>query len=326
MEKFSNEEIVQMLNECGLGGLVNESDEIDLHAILGFDPEVDEEGQRVLSPYEILRVAPVIDENGNEKPIVFSIRNIAKKIGHFSGEGGSFIYLPKMRKKSDDLISELKKQYRKAMFFGNLEQASSIIDSINELTGGRAEEVLGRFYDYARFYQQMKKQLLINLFAHFFLVFMRKRIIKKGLIKKNKKYRVFREEKFELSGSMLEEIAQESGLADIPLFENIKHIEMEFMPNRKKDPDFDIELVKNTPVDAKLPDEAQNGTVASPEPKKVEATAEPEKKSEFKQFLNKRRIFQFKLFKHLRLKNKEKEKIYEEDEPISEKENILEID
>lgn len=166
----------------------------NIFKLLSFEPKFDASGQRVLTPYEILGVPPQI-ENGKERPIVFAIKNRVRKVGKYEGEQLNFVFKPGRVREEKTILSTLKQNYKRAIFQGNQSQAESILESIEALTGKSAGEVLGSFYDYTKFYRQMKKQLLIDMFAHFFLMYIRASVksIKKGIIHKNRVFKPFKE-------------------------------------------------------------------------------------------------------------------------------------
>lgn len=169
-------------------------DSLNIFKMMGFEPKFNANGERVLTPYEILGVLPQF-ENGKEKPIVFAIKNRTARIGKYEGLQTNFIYKPGKVKDQKSILSTLKTNYKRAVFEGNQDQASSILESIEALTGRDASEFIGSFYDYSKYYRKMKKQLLIDMFAHFFLMYIRSTIksIKKGVIYKNKVYKPFKE-------------------------------------------------------------------------------------------------------------------------------------
>ena len=203
MGNFSEEILTEILKFYKTIGL-NKSDFfkadniLGLYQILGIKPEFDENGNRRLTPYEILGVPPII-VNGKEVPIVFAIKNKSKKvkrIGKVEGPVVDFVYKNKKVQEKDSLLEQLKKQYIQALLAGDEDLAAQFLQMIDDLTGGRSVEVLHSFYDYTKFYRRMKKQLMIDLFNHFFLMFLLQNSvnIKEGVIKKGKVYKAFRDE------------------------------------------------------------------------------------------------------------------------------------
>lgn len=203
MEKFSEEfltEVLRFYKEIGLNkpDFLRANNILGMYEILGIRPEYDEFGNRRLTPYEILGVPPII-VNGREVPIVFAIKNKTKKvkrIGTIDGPIVDFVYKNKKVKEKDSLLEQLKKKYKEALLAGDEELAAQFLQMIDELTGGRSVEFLHSFYDYTQFYRRMKKQLLIDLFNHFFLMFLMQNSItvKEGIIKKGKVFKAFKDE------------------------------------------------------------------------------------------------------------------------------------
>lgn len=203
MDNFSEEVLTEVLKFYKAIGLkksdfLKADNILGMYQILGIKPEFDENGNRRLTPYEILGVPPII-VNGKEIPIVFAIKNKSKKvkrIGKTEGPVVDFVYKNKKVQEKDSLLEQLKKQYIQALLAGDEELAAQFLQMIDELTGGRSVEVLHSFYDYTKFYRRMKKQLLIDLFNHFFLMYMLQNSlnIKNGVIKKGKVYKAFRDE------------------------------------------------------------------------------------------------------------------------------------
>ena len=199
MEGLSREQLLQVLEFYKLSGLKKDSvvkngEILDIYRILGIKPEIDENGNRKLSPYELLKVPPQI-VNGKERPIVFAIKNKVKKIGKYTGEITEFVYASHKVKDEHSILETLKKKYKDALLMGNEAEAEKYLNLINDVTGGGADEFLDSFYDYTKFYRRMKKQLILDLFAHFFLLFMSARslTIQKGLLKTDKVYHAYKE-------------------------------------------------------------------------------------------------------------------------------------
>ncbi len=167
---------------------------LDLYQILGFSPQVDLNGSRKLSPYEILSVPPQI-KNGVERPIVYAIKNKIKKIAKIVGVFGELTYKKQKSKHEDNSIESLAQKYKRAVLLGNNAEAEELFAMINSLSGGEGEAYLDSFYDYTKFYRRMKKQLIIDIFAHFFMMYMslKKSIVKNGIVKEDKIYKPFKE-------------------------------------------------------------------------------------------------------------------------------------
>ena len=94
------------------------------------------------------------------------------------------------------MLEDLKKQYIQALIAGDEELAEQFLKLIDEYTGGRAVDVLINFYDYTKFYRRMKKQLMIDLFNHFFLMFMMQTNLsmKEGVFEQGKLYKAYRDD------------------------------------------------------------------------------------------------------------------------------------
>ena len=184
---FSEDEIDQFLMAIGAKTYGGKKSSKNLYRILGATPETDDDGNRVPTPYEVLSVPPQF-RDGVEVPIVFAIKNRVSKIGHFTGPERLFYYAKKNKVKSppsiEATLNELKRKYKRAVFMGNLDEAAAYLDMVNSISGGRAEEVMGFFYNYAVFYRRMKRQLLMDMFSHFFLTYIFKysTYIKEGIM------------------------------------------------------------------------------------------------------------------------------------------------
>lgn len=192
MVKFSNKEIFELLQSLGLSesAIVKSGLVQDIFSVLKTEPKITEDGSRELTPYETLGVMPVF-EGGKEKPIVFAIKNIKRPLvnkGKYTGENLTFFYKPKKVQQEKDTLETLKSGYRRAVFMGDDENAKAYFDMINTMTGGRAKELLSSFFDYSKYYKRMKKQLVMDLFAHFFLMYIYNRVktIKNGVNSKRK--------------------------------------------------------------------------------------------------------------------------------------------
>lgn len=232
-EQLAKEQLVTALKYYKSFGLtkskVVKGDEIlDLYRILGAKPEVDETGKRKLTPYEILGVPPQFKNGGVEVPIVFAIKNKSKKIGKYTGREITFIYKSNRVKEEDSILEQLKANYKKAILMGNEAEAQKFLDLINDVTGGKAEDFLDSFYDYTKFYRRMKKQLLLDIFSHFFLMYMMKKtkssIIDKGIIKRGKVYKAYREHEEEYENDYVAELNQalaNMAIPDAPVITNV---------------------------------------------------------------------------------------------------------
>lgn len=212
----------------------------NLYQVLGCLPEVDENGNRLKTPYEFLGVPPQF-RDGKEVPIVYAIKNRATKIGKYSGEITSFLYsnINKVRKqeKQNDTLKELISQYKHAEFMGNIDEALGIIEIINSLSGGKADEIMGDYYNYAKFYKKMKKQLLMDMFAHFFLEYIQKyqTQFREGLIKSDVAYKPYFEKKTTFETEEIKDVAKsenfnENGIGqiqqitiDVPAFDDFAY-------------------------------------------------------------------------------------------------------
>ncbi|MBQ8451441.1 MAG: hypothetical protein IJ538_01525 [Clostridia bacterium] len=172
MSNFSESQIIEFYKSIGLSEkdyLIN-GRLVDLFTLLKTAPEVNVYGNRAVSPYEILRVPPKF-EDGEERPIVFAIKNKAKKVGKYEGGSTNFLYEAKKIKEEKSFIQELKSKYRRAVFFGNQLEAEEIMSTLKSIDPKEASDLASSFYDYTKFYKKMKEQLLLNLFAHFFILF-----------------------------------------------------------------------------------------------------------------------------------------------------------
>ena len=257
MAKFSEKQIGKFLDYIG-ANTESKKKERNLYKILGIIPEVDDEGNRVQTPYEILKTPPQF-RDGKEVPIVFAIKNRAKKVGHYSGSQNLFFYAHRKHEKEvselEETLIDLKKKYKHALFVGNADEALSFLELIDSLTNGGAEEIMGSYYNYTMFYKRMKKQLLMDMFAHFFLTyfFRYRNTIKEGLLKKSGHFRpYFERESLTLSGSDLNEISKADVFENSPAvdFGSIKSITFE---NLVPDMDNYREAVQ-TPIESSKPD------------------------------------------------------------------------
>lgn len=196
MDKFTREQIIEFYQSMGLSGpdFLSGGKIVNLYKLLEIVPEKNSNGDRLKTPYEILGVPPKF-ENGKEKPIVFAIKHKTIRIGKYEGRIVDFVYKRPKIVEEKTVLRQLKERYRAAIFAGNEEEAESCLSTISKLAGVSVREFKDSFYNYTKFYKRMRRQLLIDLFAHFFLTFVQNRsaIIKKGIILKNKLYKPYRE-------------------------------------------------------------------------------------------------------------------------------------
>ena len=160
---------------------------------LNIVPQVDELGNRKLTSYEILGLLPNI-ENGKEKPIIFFMKNKFRGLKIVKPKFELDLFFSKAANEKDEsLIDYVVNNYKTAIMQNNLAEAERQFEMLDKITGGKAKHYIGKVYDYTKFYKQMKKQLLIDIFSHFFMIYLmrKKSIIKEGLIIKNKKYRAY---------------------------------------------------------------------------------------------------------------------------------------
>ena len=204
---------------------------INIFDFLNICPNVDSEGNRQLTPYEILGVLPNIKE-GEEKPIIFFIKNKFRGLKLTSLNHKLDLYFSKETNKHEEsLIDFAVKNYKTAIIQNNLAEAERQFEILDKMTGGKAKHYIGEFYDYTKFYKQMKKQLLIDIFSHFFITYLMKKksIIKAGLIVKNKKFRAYNSYKMQMKQPEIKSIKIDSVnnvSADMP--ESQKTIEVDF--------------------------------------------------------------------------------------------------
>lgn len=161
---------------------------------LGIAPEFDDNGQRMQTPYEVLGVLPNIDGD-IEKPIVFFVRNKIKNLKPVKTQNHLNLAYSKEKNntKTDELILFAIKGYKTAVEQNNQAEADRYFELLEKLTGGKAKHYISDGYDYTKFYKKMKKQLIIDLFSHYFLLYLmqKKSIIKAGLVIKNKRFHAF---------------------------------------------------------------------------------------------------------------------------------------
>ena len=204
MGELTKEQLAKLSNTAlgfykamGLSGkkTTQNGEVLDLYRVIGIMPEFDEDGQRRLTPYEILGVPPQFRDGVNETPIVFAIKNRVQKIGKYTGEELNFIYKDNRVREEDTLLETLKAGYKRAIMMGDDEEAAKYLDLIDKVSKGGASDFLSSFYDYTKYYKRLKKQLLIDIFAHFFLMYMTVKsiTIQPGIIRGQKVYKPFKE-------------------------------------------------------------------------------------------------------------------------------------
>lgn len=166
----------------------------NIYDFLGIVPKFNDNGERQQTPYEILGVLPNI-EGATEKPIVFFVRNKIKNLKPVKTSNHLDLSFSKEKnlKKTDELILFAIKCYKIAISQNNQSEADRYFELLDSLTGGKAKHYISSGYDYTKFYRRMKKQLIIDLFSHYFLLYImqKKSIVKAGLVIKNKKFHPF---------------------------------------------------------------------------------------------------------------------------------------
>jgi len=212
MENLTNEQIIDIINfyeKCGITEetYLSKDGALDLFTLLKIEPEFDEDGNRVLTPYEQLEMIPKF-EGGEEVPLVFAIKNRVKKVSH--GVTGEFVYGGAKKSDSMEILHKFKQDYFNAIAAGDYSEAQRTFDFVNKLTGGKAEEVIGINYKNEMFYAKMKRQLLLDLFANFLIlrIMNRKAQEKDKPVSVNKLYKEFAES----------QIKQNSIVADVAGF------------------------------------------------------------------------------------------------------------
>ena len=208
MENLTNEQIVDIINFYKLCGIsedmyLSRDGVLDLFTLLGIKPEFDENGNRLLTVYEQLAIAPKF-ENGKEVPIVFAIKHKASKIRKAPIDNCTeFTYKGEKENLNDKtIINKLKEDYFSAISNGNMLEATRIYDLIDLMTGGKADYYIGVQYNLVKFYKKMQQQLLIDMFANFviLLVLSKKQMITEGIVKFDKLYKAFLEKELKNSG------------------------------------------------------------------------------------------------------------------------------
>lgn len=166
---------------------------MDIFSLLKIKPMYDENNNRILTPYEVLGVPPQFNKAGKEVPIVFAIKNPIFKVAKLKEDSFHFVFKGEKEKTEDSIVDTLRFNYKKALFVGNEAEAEMYLKLLDEATGGKAKEVLGNFFNYTKFYKKMKKQLLMDIFAHFFLLYINKKtMVKNGITKKGKLFKAYK--------------------------------------------------------------------------------------------------------------------------------------
>ena len=109
MENLTNEQIIDIINfynQCGIAEetYLSKDGALDLFTLLKIKPEFDEDGNRILTPYELLEVVPKFD-GVNEVPIVFAIKHRVNKVAH--GLRGEFLYCGEKKQDSMEILHKL---------------------------------------------------------------------------------------------------------------------------------------------------------------------------------------------------------------------------
>ena len=289
MNFFTDEQLklmVQFYTDMGfsekeylLGGNIR-----SIFDVLNISPNVDEKNSRSLTPYEILGVLPNIVD-GIEKPIVFFVKNKFKFIKPAKlSKPENFKFSKEANQKDPSIIDMVLKKYKSALAQNNVEEADKLFEILNKLTNGKAEKYIGLIYDYTKFYRQMKKQLLIDLFSHFFLIYLleQKSIIKKGLVVKNKKFKYFNINK------------QVSKTSEMPQIKSIKSddgVESFSVQNIKVEKPKTISKDSEKVVSAKVEPSISVNELPT---RKLKKNVQPKVKTERKSFIKKNRKFAFR--------------------------------
>ena len=198
MNKLTNKQIILLYKKMGISSpkFLDDKNVVNLFKILKIEPQYDQAGNRLKTPYEILGVLPKF-KNNKEVPIIFAIKKRISKIGNYQGKTTKFVYKYNKVKEEKNILQTIKERYRAAIFAGNDALADNCLSMIGTLSKDELREFKDSFYDYSKFYKRMKKQLLIDLFSHFFLKYIENisSIIKNGIIKKQKIYKPYKENK-----------------------------------------------------------------------------------------------------------------------------------
>ena len=199
MENLTNEQIVEIINFYKMCGIpedmyLSSDGVLDLFALLGIKPEFDEDGRRLLTPYEYLEIPPKFD-NGREVPIIFAIKHHVSKIHKFEDKKPTTYTYVSPKELSDDkiILNKFKADYFSAVANGNMMEASRIYDLIDRITGGQADDFIGINYNCVKFYKKMQQQLMMDIFTNFVIVQIlnKKASIQEGIVKIDKLYKEF---------------------------------------------------------------------------------------------------------------------------------------
>lgn len=197
MEIYSKEQILEIYKS--IFGLSEDASTINGEPINIFDllniyPDCFG-NTRNLTPYEILSVPPKFTKTGEEIPIIFAIKHRVNKINKSALKSVEYTYLG-AKSQEKDITLTLIEQYKQAVYNSNEEEAERILEVIESVTGKSAREILSSFYDYTKYYKKIKRQLLIDIFSHFFLKLInssKTKNIKNGLVIKNKIFKPYKD-------------------------------------------------------------------------------------------------------------------------------------
>lgn len=196
MEGLTNKQVISFLKSMGLpeSMLFVDGQIANIYDLLGIKPTFHSDGTRMLTPYEIIGVLPKFDDDGKEIPIVFIIKGRCKKIGKTTGDDVHFVAKNKKVRDGLTTLEELKIRYKHAVINGDETEAKQIFELIDSISGGEAKQILSSFFNYTKYYKKLKKQLLMDLFAHFFMlyIFAMVKSAKGGVLRKNKIFKPFR--------------------------------------------------------------------------------------------------------------------------------------
>ena len=252
MGKFTNEKLAEFYRRVGLSKakFFDGKNPVNLFKILKINPKTDANGNRIKTPYEMLGVFPNF-VNGEERPIVFAIKNRVLGIGKYEGEIKDFVYKKQKVTEEKTIIQTLKEKYRAAVFAGDEASADSCLEMISNLSAEEARDFKDTFYNYTKFYKRMKKQLLLDLFAHFFLELVQTRstIVKNGLIKRDRLYKAYKEK----SQNYSQDVTFDSELDIISVSNQINPV------------NFGMQTVKQVVVENKETDEISKFEVSKDE-------------------------------------------------------------
>ncbi len=271
---------------------------MDIFSLLKIKPMYDENNKRILTPYEVLGIPPQFNSEGKEIPIVFAIKNPIFKVAKLKEDNFHFVYKGQIEKSEESIVDTLKFNYKKALFVGNEAEAEMYLKLLDEATGGKAKEILGNFYNYTKFYKKMKKQLLMDIFAHFFLLYINKKTtVKNGVTKKGKLFKAYKlksqtmdSDVYEFDGEMAPDIGVQN--PELSVIQSIKI-------TRTVSEDYDeVEVVETA-----MPVENKKLKTQNKEKEEQESNVqdiEPEKKGFIEGFLS--RINQKRANRKMRLR------------------------